>query len=125
MKRTKETKREIRHLRIRKKVVGSAERPRLTVRKTLKHIYLSVLDDTSRPEGSVAILNVTTNTKAMKASGKKTFCNIKSAQTMGETLGKTLLEKGISQVVFDRAGYPYHGCIKAVAEAVRKAGVTI
>ena len=125
MKRTKETRRKIRHYRIRKKVRGAVERPRLCVHKTLRHHYVTVADDMSRPGGSVTILNMTTNTKATKESGKKTFCNIPNAQKLGEAVGKALVEKGIKQVVFDRAGYRFHGCVKALADAMIKAGVKI
>jgi len=126
MKRTKDFRRKIRHLRVRRKIVGNAERPRLSVRKTLKHIYVTVADDISHPEkgGAFTILTMTTNTKNNKKEGKS-FCNIASAKKLGESVGKQLLEKGIKQVVFDRAGYPYHGCVQAVAESVRKTGVKI
>lgn len=125
MKRSKELRRKIRHFRIRKRVVGIAQRPRLCIHKTLKHIYVTVSDDTSQPnKGAVTILNMSTNTKEMKQD-KKSFCNITSAKKLGNAIGQVLLEKGINQVVFDRAGYPYHGCVKTVAEAVRKTGVKI
>jgi len=125
MKRTKEYRRKIRHYRIRKKVKGTPECPRLCVRMSLKHLYVTASDDSSRPQGSITLLNLTTNSKEWKASDKKSFRNIENAGMLGEKLGKTLLEKGIKQAVFDRAGYKYHGCVKAIAEAVRKAGVQI
>ena len=112
-------------MRIRKKVNGTAEHPRVCIHKSLKHIYLTVVDDGSREEGSLAILNLTTNTKTWKDSGKKSFRNIASAKKLGEMTAKALLEKGIKKVVFDRAGYQYHGCVKAVAEAIRESGITI
>ncbi|HOE64710.1 MAG TPA: 50S ribosomal protein L18 [Candidatus Sumerlaeota bacterium] len=125
MKRTKELRRKIRHYRIRKRIIGSADRPRICVHKSLKHLYISVLDDATKPEGSIAIMNLTTNTKANKAGDKKSFCNVANAKTLGLAAGKALLEKGIKQAVFDRAGYRYHGCVKAIAEAVREAGVIV
>ncbi|MBN1903430.1 50S ribosomal protein L18 [Candidatus Sumerlaeota bacterium] len=125
MKRSKELRKEIRHLRIRKRIIGTAERPRLCIHKTLKHIYATVSDDTTNPEkGAITIASVSTNTKDMKQD-KKSFCNIACAKKLGTAVGKILLEKGISQVVFDRAGYPYHGCVKTIAEAVRETGVRI
>lgn len=125
MKRTKYLRKKIRHYKIRKRISGTPEKPRLCVHKSLKHIYVTVLDDVSRPEGSVTLLNMTTNTKENKAGKKKSFRNIESATKLGEAVGKALLEKNIKTVVFDRAGYKYHGCVKAVAESARKAGVKI
>jgi large subunit ribosomal protein L18 len=91
----------------------------------LKHIYATVSDDTLQPDkGAVTILNMSTNTKEMKQD-KKSLCNISCAKKLGTAVGQILLEKGIKQVVFDRAGYPYHGCVKTVAEAVRETGVKI
>jgi len=95
------------------------------VHKSLKHIYITVLDDISREDGSIAILNLTTNSKSFKGDGKKSFRNITSAKRLGEMAGKSLLEKGIKEVVFDRGGYQYHGDVKAIAEAIRECGVKI
>jgi large subunit ribosomal protein L18 len=125
MKRTKEERKIIRHYRIRKKVTGTTERPRVCVHKTLKHIYAAAHDDCSKSEGCVTLVSVTTNTKANKASGKSSFCNIENAKIIGANMGNSLKEKGITSVVFDRAGYRYHGCVKALAEALRKTGINI
>ena len=125
MKRTKYLRKKIRHYRIRNKLSGTPERPRLCVRKSLKHLYVTVLDDVTRPEGCVTILNMTTNTKENKAGKKKSFRNIEEAAKLGEAVGKALLEKNIKNVIFDRAGNKYHGCVKAIAESVRKSGVKI
>ena len=125
MKRTKYLRRRIRHYKIRKTVSGVPDKPRLCVHKSLRHLYVTVLDDISRPDGCVTILNMTTNTKELKAGKKKSFRNIEEATKLGEAVGRALLEKNIKSVVFDRAGYKYHGCVKAIAEGVRKAGVNI
>jgi len=96
------------------------------VHKTLKHLYVTVVDDISQPDkGCIALVNMTTNTRDNKASGKKSFCNIPNAKLLGQTVGKALLEKGIKNAVFDRAGYLYHGCVKAIAESIREVGVKI
>lgn len=112
-------------MRIRRKVHGTPERPRICVHKSLKHIYITALDDISREDGSVTILNLTTNSKSFKKDGKKAFRNIASAKMLGEIAGKSLLEKGIKEAVFDRGGYQYHGGVKAIAEAIRECGVKI
>lgn len=125
MKRTKDFRRKIKHFRIRKRIVGTAQRPRLCIRKTLKHIYATVSDDTLKADkGAVTILNLSTNTKEMKQN-QKSFCNIACAKKLGTAIGQALLEKGIKQLVFDRAGYSYHGCVRTVADAVRESGVKI
>lgn len=110
-----------RHLRIRKKVNGSAERPRLFVRKSLKHVYAQVIDDT--PEGGSRTIAIFTT--ATKQNAGKQMRNIANASALGKSVGEELKKLGISAVVFDRGGYLYHGCIKAVAEGVRESGITI
>jgi len=126
MKRAKELRRKIRHFRIRKRIVGTSQRPRICVHKTLKHLYVSVVDDMSQPDkGCLTLVNMTTTSKDNKSQEKKSFCNIPQAKILGQAVGKALLEKGIKNAVFDRAGYLYHGCIKAIAESIREVGVTI
>lgn len=108
-----------RHRRVRKKIVGTTARPRLCVRKALRHLYAQVIDDSV----GRTLISVTTNTKAMKADGRVSFRNRESAKRLGEDLGKLVKEKGIAEVVFDRGGRQYHGVIRELADAVRAAGI--
>ena len=105
------------HDRIRKKVVGTPERPRLNVYRSLNHIYAQVIDD----------LKGETLVAASTAIGKKdervTGGNVASANTVGKKIAELAKQKGITKVVFDRGGYIYHGRIKAVADAAREAGL--
>jgi large subunit ribosomal protein L18 len=112
-------RREKRHLRIRKKVQGTAARPRLSVYKSSKHIYLQLIDD----ENARTLASVTSNTKANKASGKKSFSNVESGASLGRQIAEKARAAGHEQIVFDRSGYRYHGIIKAVADAAREAGL--
>ena len=110
-----------RHLRIRRKVSGTAERPRVMVRKTLKHLYLVVVDDT--PEaGSRTIATYTT---ASKAAAGKHCANGTNAVELGKAAAADLKARGITAVTYDRGGYRYHGIVKTLADAIREAGVTI
>ncbi len=104
--------------RIRKKIYGTAERPRLTLYKSNRYIYVQAVND---DEGRT-IAFATTLTKDFEEFGRNRK-NIKAAEKLGEKIGKMLIEKGIKRVVFDRNGYPYHGRVKAVAEGARKAGL--
>ena len=104
-----------RHARVRKKVSGTAGRPRLCVFKSARHINAQVIDDTRH----ATIVGVYSTAKNFEGGGG----NIDAASKLGEIVGKLAIEKGIKQVVFDRGGYIYHGRIKAVAEAARKAGL--
>ena len=114
----KRFKRIRRHLRVRKKVFGTAQKPRLSVYRSLKHIYGQLIDDTK----GVTILAVSSLTKDLRdtLSGKK---KTEQALIVGEFLGKKAIEKGITQVVFDRGGFLYHGRVKAFAEGARRAGL--
>ena len=101
-----------RHLRIRNKVSGTAERPRLVVFRSLKHIYAQLVDDTrSKTLLTVSDLGVEQGKKAERAA------------EVGKQLAERAKAAGISRVVFDRAGYRYHGRIKAVADGARKGGL--
>ena len=111
-----------RRMRIRKIVIGSEERPRLHVRKTNRHLHVTVHDD-GAPGGGVTLLSLGTDVPGHDK--KKNYCNIATAKTLGQAIGKALLEKDIKTVVFDRGGFTYHGRIKTLCEAVREAGVTI
>jgi len=106
--------------RIRRKLSGTAEKPRLTVYKSLKHIYAQVVDDSS----GCTVAHVTSNTKAFKAS-KGELKKADVSKKIGEAIAKACLAKNVSQVVFDRNGFPYHGRIAAVADAAREAGLKL
>jgi large subunit ribosomal protein L18 len=102
------------HTRIREKVHGTAERPRLNVYRSLNHIYAQIIDDT---KGHTLV------SASTLASKQKTGGNIAAAKEIGKQVAGRALEKGIKRVVFDRGGYLYHGRIQAVAEAAREAGL--
>lgn len=104
------------HSRIRKKVRGTAERPRLAVFRSLNHIYAQIIDDDS---GRTLAAASTTE----KDLGLKTGGNIEAAQKIGQKIAERALAAGISNVVFDRGGYVYHGRVKALIEASREAGL--
>jgi large subunit ribosomal protein L18 len=102
------------HKRIRKKVQGTAERPRLNVYRSLNHIYVQLIDDL---QGSTLVF-------ANSAEGKKTTGgNLAAAKEVGKTIAERAKAKGITEVVFDRGGYIYHGRVKAVADSAREAGL--
>ncbi|HUR98362.1 MAG TPA: 50S ribosomal protein L18 [Pyrinomonadaceae bacterium] len=104
------------HSRIRKKVRGSAERPRLAVFRSLNHIYAQLIDDDS---GKTLATASTTE----KALGVTTGGNIAAAQQVGRTIAERASAAGVSKVVYDRGGYLYHGRVKALLEATREAGL--
>lgn len=108
-------RRQRRHQRIRKKIFGTPQRPRLCVYKSLKHLHAQVIDDTV----GQTLVAASTIEKDLNLKGG----TVKSAEFLGKILAERALAKGITTVVFDRAGYPYHGVIKAFAEASRKAGL--
>ena len=112
------TPREKRKARIRRKVEGTAERPRLTVYRSLKHIYAQVVDD-GRGE---TIAHAGTTSKAMRAATQEDG-KTEAAAKVGEAIARAAMAKGVTQVVFDRNGFDYHGRVAAVAEAARKAGL--
>jgi len=116
--RKKEELRLKRHKRIRMKMSGSPEKPRLVVHRSLKNISAQVLDDTT---GKV-LFSLSTKDKALKQQFSSAG-NLKSSVLFGEIFAKTAREKGIIKVIFDRAGYLYHGRIKSFAEALRKGGM--
>ena len=104
------------HKRIRRKVRGSSERPRLAVYRSLNHIYAQVVDD----QLGKTIVSASTTEKELRGS---TGGNIEAAKRIGKAIAERALEKGISSVVFDRGGYLYHGRIKALTDAAREAGL--
>ena len=116
MSATKEEGRARRKRRIRKKISGSGERPRVSVFRSAKHIYAQAIDDS---KGST-VATVSTLSEGVKGvEGTKTD----EAKAVGAALAKVLKEKGIEQVIFDRNGYLYHGRVKALAEGAREAGL--
>ena len=104
------------HTRIRKKVSGTAERPRLAVFRSLNHIYAQVIDD----EQGKTLASASTVEKDL---GIKAGGNIEAAQTIGKTIAERAQTAGVAQVVFDRGGYVYHGRVKALLDATREAGL--
>lgn len=115
---TKELKRIYRHQRVRRKVIGSQERPRLCLHRSLNNLSAQIIDDVS----SKIIFGLSTLNKDVK-SKIKSGGNIQAASILGEALAKKAIEKGIIKVSFDRGGYLYHGRIKAFAEGARKGGL--
>ncbi len=107
-----------RHRRVRRKVNGTAERPRLAVFRSNEHIYVQVIDD-ERQHTLVAASTVESELKSELKSGS----NCDASAEVGKLIAQRLLEKGISKVVFDRGGNLYHGRVKALAEAAREAGL--
>jgi len=118
MNNTKEEKRDFRHKRIRKKIQGTAQIPRLCVHRSLKNMSVSLVDDVVRK----TLLGMSTHDKNIKAKFK-TCGNIQGATELGEAFAAKVQEKGIKKVCFDRGGYLYHGRVKAFAEAARKGGL--
>ena len=109
---TREDRRVRRHLRVRKKIVGTSERPRLVVYRSLKHIYAQLVDDTRRR-------TLMTVTDQSATEGKKT----ERSAAVGRLIAERAKDAGITRVVFDRGGYQYHGRVKAVADGAREGGL--
>jgi large subunit ribosomal protein L18 len=114
----KSRKRSRRKAKIRKKISGSLLKPRVTVFKSNRYIYVQAVDDAA----GNTLAAVSNNEKDKRDNVKK---NVANAALLGELLAKKLGEKKISTVVFDRNGYPYKGIVKAVAEGIRKAGIIV
>ena len=110
--------REKRHYRLRNKISGTAQKPRLAVFRSNQHIYAQIIDD--------SIGNTIVSSSTMEASIKSQLektSDVNAAKVVGEAVAKKALEKGITTVVFDRGGYVYHGKVKALADAAREAGL--
>ena len=107
--------RDRRHRRVRKKVEGTASRPRLAVFKSNRYIYAQIIDD----EGGRTLVSASSRDKAL--AGKT--LTVDSAAEVGKLLAQRANDADVGEVVFDRGGYPFHGRVKALADAVRKAGV--
>jgi large subunit ribosomal protein L18 len=115
-KRSRQDMRRAVHTRIRKKVEGTSERPRLAVFRSLNHIYAQVIDDRSGA-------TLCSASSVEKTAGVAKGGNIDAAKTIGKLIAERAKEKGINSVVFDRGGYIYHGRVKSLAEAAREAGL--
>jgi large subunit ribosomal protein L18 len=109
-----------RHLRVRQLVVGSAARPRLCIYKSTRHIYAQLIDDTA----GRTVVAASTMEKAL-AEGLSSTKATAAAVAVGKAVAERALAAGLKQVVFDRAGWPYHGRIKALADAARAAGLEL
>ncbi len=107
-----------RHSRVRAGVKGTTDRPRLSVFRSLNHIYAQIIDDA---KGNTLVTASTIDAEVKTNLDKKTKAS--EAEVVGAVLAKRALEKGINQVVFDRGGYKYHGRVKSLAEAARKGGL--
>src|SRR5438128_7526427 len=118
---TKADRRERIHLRQRKRITGTDARPRLNVFRSVSHIYAQVIDDLS---GNTIVAASSTDPKLKGSFGKNVRGgNLKGAEAIGKAIAERSIEKGIKRVVFDRGGFLYHGRIRAVADAARKAGL--
>ena len=115
VKEDKNKARQKRHLRVRNHISGTAERPRLNVFRSLSNIYAQVIDDVN----GVTLVSASTKDKDFQNYGG----NVEAAKAIGEAIAKRSLEKGITEVVFARGGYVYHGRVAALAEAAREAGL--
>jgi large subunit ribosomal protein L18 len=106
------------HVRVRKKITGTSDKPRLCVFRSAKHIYAQIIDDTK----GATLVAASTSDEALK--GKMDYTGNKSAaREVGKLIGSKALDKGIKQVVFDRGGYLYHGRVKELADGAREAGL--
>ena len=115
---TKQDKNQVRkkrHARVRTKITGTTERPRLNVFRSNKHIYAQLIDDTQ----GVTIVSASTMDKDFTGNAG----NLEAAALIGETIAKRAVEKNVKSIVFDRGGYLYHGRVKALAEAARENGL--
>ena len=115
IKQDKNQARQKRHLRVRNHIAGTAARPRLNVFRSLKDIYAQIIDD----EKGVTLVSASSKDKGFSQYGG----NVEAAKAIGAAVAKKALEKGITEVVFDRGGYIYHGRVAALAEAAREAGL--
>lgn len=106
-------------VRVRQKVSGTAERPRLTVFISLNHIYAQLIDDTK----SSTIVSASTRVKDLAEELKNTKTRVSKSKLVGKLIAKRAVEKGITTAVFDRSGYTYHGRVKAVADGAREGGL--
>lgn len=106
------------HLKIRRNLYGTSQRPRLAVFRSDKHIYAQIIDDLQ----GTTLVSASTLEKDVTKQLEKTN-NVEAAKVVGELIARRALDKGVSEVVFDRGGYVYHGKVKALADAAREAGL--
>lgn len=111
--------RQLRHLRLRQKVKGSAERPRLCVNRSLRHIHAQIIDDVQGR--TIAAASTVQGDVAAKVDGGTG--SIAAARVIGQILAERAQQNGVTQVVFDRNGYKYHGAVKELADAAREGGL--
>ena len=116
--RTRSERRYRRHLRVRKRISGTAERPRLVVFRSIKHIYAQLVDD----DQGVTLLGVSDGSEGV---GQDVKGKVARAKATGKLLAEKAKAKGISRTVFDRGGYRYHGRVQAVAEGAREGGLEL
>lgn len=114
-KQARQEQRERRHLRVRKKVSGTTERPRLSVYRSEKNIYAQIIDDVK----GITLVSASSLDKDFEGLGS----NKEAAKKVGELIAKKALDKGIKDVIFDRGGFIYHGRVKELAEGAREAGL--
>jgi large subunit ribosomal protein L18 len=115
---SKSVARRARHTRLRKRIAGTTDRPRLLVRRTLHHIYATLVDDSK----GHTVVAVSTVDKSV-AEGLESKTNVDAAKAVGSAIAAKAKAAGISSVVFDRGGYKYHGRVQALADAAREAGL--
>jgi len=115
---TREERRYRRHLRVRKRVAGTTERPRLVVFRSLKHIYAQLVDD----DRGISLLGVSDDSEGLALEG---VGKVAKAKATGKLLAEKAKTAGITKVVFDRGGYRYHGRVQAVAEGAREGGLEL
>jgi large subunit ribosomal protein L18 len=117
-KKSRSEMRKHRHRRVRKKIAGTSERPRLCVFRSLNQIYAQVIDDST----GMTVLSVSTLDSKVKSKVKK-LSKTEQAKLVGEEVAKRAKKEGVKQVIFDRGGYKYHGRVRALADAAREGGL--
>jgi len=115
----KKVRRERRKLRVRKKIIGTAERPRLSVYRSLKHIYAQIIND----ELGHTLVACSTLDKEVRSKITEGMSKVEQAKIVGKVLGERALKAGIQAIAFDRNGFLYHGRVRALAEGAREAGL--
>lgn len=117
---SRKSKKNLRHARIRRKVSGNAEKPRLSVFKSSRHIYAQIIDDV---HGTTLVAASSQTPRIREELAKGKVKKVDAAKIVGKHLGELAVSKGIKDVSFDRGGHPYHGRIKSFADAAREAGL--
>jgi len=117
---SRKSRKNLRHKRVRKLINGSAQRPRLSVFKSAKHIYAQIIDDSSM---NTLVSASSLTPKVIEGLKKNNKGKIDTANAVGKYLGELAVAKGIKEVSFDRGGYPFHGRVKSLADGAREAGL--